>query len=357
MARFRPRLRDHRHAGIGRGPAGAEVRVSGIVGCRHRPEAARQRVEVVGIDTGRRDEGVVALADHHQVAVRDPQHLLLTIRERVKALDAVAAWLAEAVVVRLLQVSLDRWIVPVVLVRRIARPVARGREHLADEQPVRFSRRRQDVDDLPRGVAAASHLEAAVLRADHTRREPPCRRRSAFGNLGGPLRPYLERRARRQIQRVRVAGEHVAARTEAGAAGFACHETRPPKPARQGAPGRPRRRRCGCSRCSPAAICRTAKPTYSQPARRGVSASCVPDRPLGRARLCRSVLGLVIGCILPAEARKPRVTSSNARLPGLAVAVTPAARSRSTRFPPVGRSSAPRSRRSPRPAPPRHLPR
>ena len=218
--------------------------------------------------------------------------------------------------------------------RRIARPVARGRR-LADEQPVRFfSRRRQDVDDLPRGVAAAS-IEAAVRRAYHAARtavpsaigirrsrwcaSPVSRTSCAAADTG-----------RAGNRRTRRGGDR-------GWRGrLACRKTRPSMPARQGAPGRPRRRRCGCSRCRRP---RSAAPRSRRLLPRGaprVSASVVPDWPLA-ARLCRSVLLVTPfwsgGC------------------------VHAGCSSRSMQFPPVGRSSAPRSRRSPRPALPRHLPR
>ena len=123
----------------------------------------------------------------------------------------------EAVVVRFLEVGLDRRVVLVVLVRRIAGPVAGRREHLAHEQAIGGRGRRQDVDDLARGIAAAPHLEAAVRRTDHPRLESRRGRRPAFGNLGETRRANLERRLWRQVEGVGIVREHIAARPEADA--------------------------------------------------------------------------------------------------------------------------------------------
>src|SRR5688500_10745132 len=65
------RAGDDRDARIGRGPRAAQRRVARIVAGGHRPPGPGQHVQVVGVVAIRRHEGMVALVDHHEVAVFD----------------------------------------------------------------------------------------------------------------------------------------------------------------------------------------------------------------------------------------------------------------------------------------------
>ena len=192
----------------------------------------------------------------------------------------------------------------IVLVRRVAGPVARRRQHLTHQQPIGGGRRRQDVDDLPRRVAAAAHFQSALRRRDHPAGQRLRGRRLAHRDLRLPARGQLERRPRRQIHGVRVVGEDVAPRSEPAAAWPAPATTRS-RPAPRAAPGilrcrrsAPARYRCRRSaaprtRRSPTrrvpasrrSVCRTAPWGSSVTAPTGSIVSATPCHPSASARL------------------------------------------------------------------------
>src|SRR5262245_57612200 len=142
---------------------------------------------------------VIAVAHGHDVAVRDLYRFVAPAG--VHALESVAGAVAEAEVVHLVEVYLPRWIVGVVLVRRIARPVAARRVDLAQQQAIRRKLRPDDVDDLARGIAAAADLEAAVAWPDDARRAAPRRRRAAIGDLACLLGGNPEAGTRPEVHR------------------------------------------------------------------------------------------------------------------------------------------------------------
>ena len=65
------RAGNHGNSRVRSGPVRAQVRVAWVVGRRHRAEAARERVQVIGIESRRRDERMVPVADEHEVAIGD----------------------------------------------------------------------------------------------------------------------------------------------------------------------------------------------------------------------------------------------------------------------------------------------
>src|SRR5256885_3857816 len=100
-----------RQARIGRRPLAAQLRVAWVVARGHRPPAARQDVQVVGIVAVRCDERVIAVAHCDDVAVRHAQRLVAAVG--VQALKAGRGRLAVAVVINLVEIGLPRRIVDV----------------------------------------------------------------------------------------------------------------------------------------------------------------------------------------------------------------------------------------------------
>jgi hypothetical protein len=155
---------NHRHPRVRKGPRRSQVGVARIVGGRHRPRASRKRVEIVGIVPVGRDKRMIAVADDHQIAIGDRENAIRPSIGGVEALDAIPGGIGESVVIGLFEIGLNRRIVAIVFMRRIARPVSARCENLADEQPVRGRRGRQDVDDLSGRIAAAAYLECVGER-------------------------------------------------------------------------------------------------------------------------------------------------------------------------------------------------
>ena len=163
------------------------------------------------------DKRVIAVAHRDHVAVGHPNRGVAP--PGINAVEAVAVRIPIAEIVNLLEVDFARRVVGVVLVRRIRGPVAARREDLAHQQPVRWKRGRHDVDDLPGRVAAAADLVAAVFRPDRPRLQIVGRSivsggGPGIGNLARRARDDAERRAGGKVHGVRVAEEHVGARTD-----------------------------------------------------------------------------------------------------------------------------------------------
>ena len=89
-----------------------------------------QRVQVVDVVAVRGDDRVVALRDQDQFAVAHREGLVDAAVGGVDLLDRVAFGTVDPVVVDLFEVDLAGRIVDIVLVRRIAGPVAAGRVDL-----------------------------------------------------------------------------------------------------------------------------------------------------------------------------------------------------------------------------------
>ena len=115
-----------------------QPRVRGIFVERELALRARHRPEVIQPVARRRRHRVVAVGQQHRIAVLDRVGRGLAVG-RVQHLLAEALRRRDAVVVDLFEHRLA--VAAVVLVRRVAAPVARRIERLADHQPLDASDR------------------------------------------------------------------------------------------------------------------------------------------------------------------------------------------------------------------------
>ena len=212
-------------ARIRRRPRPPEMGVVRVVGGGHRPPAAGQHVQIIGVVSVGGHERVIAAAHRDDVAVRDADRCIAPLS--IDAMEAVTVRVAVAEIVDLVEIGLARRIVDVVLVRRIAGPVAARREHLAHQQTVGRKGRRHDVDDLAGGVAAAANLLAAIARLDDARGQ--AERPRPHGDHGAAVGDFrflrgleIEADPGRQIHGVWIRREHVGARANP------CDPARPP---------------------------------------------------------------------------------------------------------------------------------
>ena len=116
----------------------------------------------------RRRSRVVAVGHEHDVAVTHGFGHVGPVLRAVQPLhgERTGRLTLRAVVVDLLEHDLAGWIVYVVLVRRVARPVPCGSEHFDDEETLRGKLGLEDVIDLTGCVAGAAHLDLYVLGCD-----------------------------------------------------------------------------------------------------------------------------------------------------------------------------------------------
>src|SRR5208337_2605822 len=89
------------------------------------------------------------------------------------ALEGKTLWRVEPVIIGLFEIGYVRQRVAVVLVRRIARPVAARRDDLDHQQALGLGVLRQDVADMTRVGALAAGQRSDLARRDHPRLEPP----------------------------------------------------------------------------------------------------------------------------------------------------------------------------------------
>src|SRR5205807_9191676 len=135
----------------------------------HRP---RHDVQVIELEAVRSADRVVAAWHQNDVAILDAEGLVQRPIVRVDALESEARRGRKAVIVDLLELGLPD-LLAVVLVRRVARPVASRCEHLDDQESLGRRARRQYVANVAGVGARAPHLIADILRADQPRRCPP----------------------------------------------------------------------------------------------------------------------------------------------------------------------------------------
>ena len=183
----------------------ADPGVGGVVGEAPRALARpRHHVQVVEVVAGRRHRGpVVAVRHQDDVAVRTSARDvdLASGAGRVDALVAEAA-ARDLEVVDLLERGLLARALLVVLVRRIRRPVAAGREHLDGDQPVGLEGvRRAEVVDLAAGLARAAQLDRHVLGGDVARPPGGARPGRRAGRTGRRRSEAMLARARRAARR------------------------------------------------------------------------------------------------------------------------------------------------------------
>src|ERR671911_2564933 len=147
-------------------PRGAYPGEIGIVRGGHGAAVCRERVQVVEVEAVGGARRVVAERHEHEVAVADGHRDVDLMSRAVEPLNGERLRARGPVVVRLLEDDLAGRVVLVVLVWGIARPVAGRREHLDDEQALRWELRLEDVIDLPGRVAGAANLDLDIVRRD-----------------------------------------------------------------------------------------------------------------------------------------------------------------------------------------------
>ena len=146
---------------------------------------------------------MVSLWNEHQLPVAHRHRLVdapvrgvhLLHRESLRPLDPV--------VVNLFEIHLIRRVVHVVLVRRIARPVACRRKYLHHHQPLRQKSGRQHGVDLPRRVSTAANLDPHVRWRHQPRRVLLFSLAVAKSQIARRIRADCKRGPDRQIKRVR----------------------------------------------------------------------------------------------------------------------------------------------------------
>ena len=157
----------------------------------------------------RRARRVIAVRHEQEVAVPYRDGQIELVRRAVETLQGERAWrlVACAEVVRLLEHCLAFPAILVVLVRRIARPVARRCVHLDHENAFGREVGLDDVVDLSRRVSGAAHLDLDVVGRDHHRLAPVLAARPADRDVA--LQFCREGGVAREIERRRQPGEDV----------------------------------------------------------------------------------------------------------------------------------------------------
>src|SRR5215213_1426529 len=168
-------------------------------------------VEVVEVVARRRSDHVVTLRHQHHIPVVERQGLVERAVFGIDPLQRETLLRPEPVIVGLLKVPLARGIVLVVLVRRIARPVAVRGQDLDHQKPLRRSVLHQDRTYLSLHVASAAYLDLDILGPDQHRIRPPLRRRRSYGDLQIRHGFYPVVRAWRQVECIGSAVEHALA--------------------------------------------------------------------------------------------------------------------------------------------------
>ena len=179
---------DERQAGIRGIPRGAQPSVMRIFSNRKCARRASQTIQIVHVITRPGDYGVVSTVYQNCVPVVRLQDLLAQSVSGIQLLQREAFRLLDSIVVNFIEIDLQRGIVDLVLVRRIAGPVAAGSINLNYHQFIRWKSGWHDVYDLPGGISAAAQITGDVAGSDQLWRKFGVRRYTAFGNLAGRLR-------------------------------------------------------------------------------------------------------------------------------------------------------------------------
>src|SRR5271154_3797918 len=119
--------------------------------------------------------------------------------------------LADAIVINLIQIYFAGRIVHVVLVRRIARPIAAGRINFNDHQLIRWEGGRDDINDLARSISAAAQAAGYVAWRNQFRLQAGFGWRATFRDLASCLGGEDRFVSGGQIQGIRQAVKHILA--------------------------------------------------------------------------------------------------------------------------------------------------
>src|SRR5216684_916993 len=98
-------------------------------------------------------------------------------------LEGKGVLLIHAVIIDLVQIDFSRWIVDIMLVRGITRPVSTGSIDLHYHEFVGGKSGRHDVNDLPRDVSTTAQTADNIISRDQSRLELRLRGHSTFCNL------------------------------------------------------------------------------------------------------------------------------------------------------------------------------
>src|SRR5579862_2589713 len=127
-----------------------------IFGYRQGARRSCKKVQIVHVVSRTRDHRMKPAPYQHRIAIGRPHRTLSSAIVRIEMLQGKSFRLADAVIVDFVEVHFRWGIVHVVLMRRIARPVSPRRINLDHHQLVSWKCGRDDIDDLPRRVAASA---------------------------------------------------------------------------------------------------------------------------------------------------------------------------------------------------------
>ena len=120
----------------------------GVFGDRHGTRRSREEIQVINVISRSSHHWMVTAADEDGIPVSGFDSALGRVLPRVKMLEGEGLGLVHAVVVDLVEIDFARWIVHIMLMGRITRPVSAGGIDLDHDEFVRRKGRRDDVDDL-----------------------------------------------------------------------------------------------------------------------------------------------------------------------------------------------------------------
>src|SRR6185312_10483316 len=127
------------------------------------PYRPRHHIEIIEIVAVRRADGMIAARHEYDIAVFHAYGLIDTPVVRVDALESKALRRVEPMVVDLLELRLGGRSIGVMLVRRIARPVSAGSDHLDDENPLgRLCLRQHVAHQAPVGALTPDLLRHPI---------------------------------------------------------------------------------------------------------------------------------------------------------------------------------------------------
>ena len=189
-----------------------------IAGRRRRPWSARagERIQIVNVVPVGGDHGMIALRHEDEIAIAHGERFVDTPVRGIDLLDGKAFRAIDPEIVNLLQVHLVGRILDIVLVRRIARPVAAGCVDFTNQDAVRGKGRLKHVVDLACGIPSAADLHANIAGADEGSGMALFGFRVAEGELARRFSRYRESGIYGQVKSVREPAEDIAAAANCG---------------------------------------------------------------------------------------------------------------------------------------------
>src|ERR1700693_4044369 len=109
----------------------------------------------------------------------------------------------DPVVVNFIQIHFSRWVVYIMFMRRITRPVSSRRVYLDDHQLIGGEIRPDNIYNLTRSIAPSTQTAGHIVRSNQSRLEFSHRRNPAFRNLANRFGSERNFVAGREINRIR----------------------------------------------------------------------------------------------------------------------------------------------------------